>query len=374
MKARLRPRVAALLLPPSLLIPAAVALAPLGVLAADADRPQIQSLALNADEGLQPGSQLDISVQGTPDARATVNFGRTHIVVPLSETSSGKYVGHYTVRHADHIDPNATMTVSLTRGNATARHSFTYPPSFQALAAAGSPAKPPQATESARIEEPPVPPLRTAAAPRIERFTALQVGRLEPGRELRYRVTGLPGARVTLEIPGIVERFPMDEVSPGVYETTYTLRERDDPDAFRIAIATLRSGDRWVTSRLDRGNAPEIEVHRPVAVTTDLPLAVFSPGNGGIVDANGTVIIEGRTAPHARVHVRVDAVPPHRGGMYGVAETVFEDTVHADEIGHFSAAVDPSGPVMPGTRYEVSLRARDGDQTAEVHLTVRQRG
>lgn len=448
MKAQLRHTVAALML----LAPVAATFVAQPVAAQQRIAPQITGMTLNADNGLEPGSTLRLSVQGTPRSRATVQFAGTPIRVALRETSRGFYRGSYTVRRADRIDPTQFMTVSLTRNNVTTRQTFTYPPSFQALAMGGPPSPAP-----AHAYEP----------PRIDRFVATPMGELEPGRELRYRVRGVAGATVTLDIPGVVSDLPMQEISPGNYVATYTIRRRDDLDAFSTAIATLRSGDRWVTSRLDRAfprdrdnRAPTIvdltprhgDVVSPAGVTVvsadfddaggrgvdpssvrillsgrditsdarvdsrgftyrsdlppghytadvsardyagnvvsrswsfdvgssrlsggQLPLHVSSPSHGSVIDAAGNLFVQGQTAPWATVRVRVDAVPPVIGQMLGVAQTVYNDTVQADRNGHFSVSVNPRIAAIPGMRYDVSLTAQQGSQTAESRITVHQR-
>lgn len=413
--------------------------------------PVVTGLTLNADEGLSAGSHLSLVVTGTPGSRATVQFAGTNISVTLRESQRGVYRGSYTVRRADRIDPTQFMTVRLTRNKVTARHNFTYPPSFLAQSMGAAPSAP-----------------GLAATPHIERFVTLPAGRLEPGRELRYRVHGAPGAVVTLEIPGVANNLRMREVRPGVYEAEYVVRQRDDLGAFQTAIATLRSGDRWVTSRLDRAfarerdnRAPQIveltprqgdvvppagmtliagefedrdgrgvdprtvrlmvdgrDVTHQADITSErfryrsdlppgqhtaevsardhagnvvnrswsfqvggerfsggpLPLQVSSPANGAVVDANGNLFVQGHTAPYASVRVRVDAVPPVVGQLLGVAQIVHDDTVQADRNGYFSVNVNPRTAVVPGMRYEVSLRAQSGSQTAESRLTVHQRG
>lgn len=411
--------------------------------------PVITGLTLNADDGLDAGSTLRVTVSGTPASRVTVNLGGAPIRVALRETRRGLYQGSYVVRRADRIDPTQLLTVRMTRNGVTTRQNFTYPPSFQALAMGAGPAP-------------------VAEAPRIDRFVATPMGRLEPGRELRFRVQGAAGATASLEIPGVVSGLSMQEVSPGHYEGTYTIRQRDNLDAFTTAIATLRSGDRWVTSRLDRpfgrdrdNSAPTIvgltprhgevvssagrtvisgdfedaggrgvnpetvrivlsgrDVTSAANVTRDgftyradlppghytaevtardyagnavnkswsfdvgsrvsssgpLPLHVSSHSNGAVVDANGNMVLQGHTAPYATVRVRVDAVPPVVGQLFGVAQTIYTGTVQADRNGYFSVNVDPRSAVMPGMRYDVSLSAQQGSQTAESRLTLHQRG
>jgi hypothetical protein len=229
MKAQLRNHVAALLL----LVPvsATFVAAPAAAQSA-AVRPQITGLTLNADNGLAPGSQLQFAVQGTPRGYARAELGGTGITVHLREASRGMYKGTYTVRRNDRIDPTAIITARLTRSKRTAVQTFTYPPSFQALAMGGPPVAVP--------------------APSIDRFAVRPVRRIEPGRELRFALEGAPRATVSVDIPGVVSDVPLREVSPGVYEGGYTVRRRDDVDAFETAVATLRIGGRTVTARSDR--------------------------------------------------------------------------------------------------------------------------
>lgn len=226
MKAQLRHHVAALML----LAPAAATFVATPAVAQRAvASPQIVGLALNADNGLAPGSVLSVTVNGTPRGRARVHLGGTDITIGLRETAAGRYSGSYTVRRSDRIDPTRLLTARLTRNNQTAVQNFNYPPSFQALAMGG----------------PPV----AAAGARIDRFGVVPVGRIVPGRELRFRLEGAPGGKASVDIPGVASDIEMEEVGPGRYEGTYTVRRRDDPDAFTTAVATLRIGNRVATAR-----------------------------------------------------------------------------------------------------------------------------
>ncbi|MBA2672056.1 Ig-like domain-containing protein [Ramlibacter sp.] len=84
----------------------------------------------------------------------------------------------------------------------------------------------------------------------IERFV-VRAGRIEPGRELRFSLIGAPGARVTLDIPGVTSDVQMREARPGFYEAEYTVRRRDDPAAFARTVATLQRGPQRVTAQVD---------------------------------------------------------------------------------------------------------------------------
>ena len=296
MKALLRHHVAALLL----LAPAAATFVATPAIAAPqrAVIPRVTGMTLNADNGLAPGSQLQLAVQGTPRGAARVHLGGTDITVALRETSAGMYKGGYTVKRVDRIDPTAVMTVRLTRGNRTSLQTFNYPPSFQALA----------------MGAPPV----TAAAPTIDEFAVRPVRRLEAGRELRFRLEGVPRARVSVDIPGVVSDVPLREVRPGVYEGSYTIRRRDDLDAFETAVASLRIGGQTATASAERFS--------PVVGDRDTPrdrprmrddaapaISDLTPRNGETVPGAGRTIVsanfddrDGSGVDPASVRVMVD--------------------------------------------------------------------
>jgi hypothetical protein len=315
MKRQLRTHVAALML----LAPAAMTLvAEPAVAQSRRATPEIHTLSLNADNGLSPGSVLQFALEGTPGSKASVALGRTNIVVPLKQTSAGMYRGSYTVRRADRIDPTALLQARLTRGKVTVAHNFTYPASFQALAQGGPPA--------------------VAAAPRIERFAVMPVGRLEPGRELRFRLTGVPGATASFDIPGVVSGVPMREVNPGQYVGTYTIRQRDDLDAFDRAVATLRSGNQWVTARIDQ----------PFARDNRAPqIANVQPRHGAVVTDVGRVQIAGDFEDRGGRGVNPDTVRLRVDGRDVTADA----RITPD---HFAYRAD-----LPPGRYTAEVTARD---------------
>ena len=124
-----------------------------------------------------------------------------------------------------------------------------------------------------------------APAPAIERFTVRPAGKLLPGRELRFQLVGLPGARASLDIPGVVQNVALRETKRGVYEGRYTIRRRDNLAAFDHAVATLRRGPERFTAqvafagRIDR-NAPRV--------------SQLTPGNGARIDEYGRTSILAR--------------------------------------------------------------------------------
>ncbi|TWO73300.1 hypothetical protein FN976_00165 [Caenimonas sedimenti] len=378
MKAKLRPHVAALLL----LIPGAATLTALPAAAqqrAVVGAPAIQSIALNADDGLSPGSVLQFNVQGTPDARnASVTLAGSNITVPLSQERPGSYRGTYTVRRADRIDPTKVMQARLQYGNQTITRSFTYPPGFQALAM-GAPAE--------RTRDVP----RDQRAPSITNLTPANADKLgERGRvhisaTLGDEGSGVDPASVRLRVNGL-DVTSEARVSPN--EVNY--RENLPPGRHSVEVrvkdvAGNMTTKSWGFDVLDRDEAREGGRDRDQARDRDrdgrdrdrmsggsIPLRVTSPDNGGVLDANRNLFVEGRTAPGATVRVQVEAVSSV-GGVLGLSQPVADQTVRADRDGHFVVSIRPSALPLPGTRFEVRLTANDGNQTAEERITVHQR-
>ena len=88
-----------------------------------------------------------------------------------------------------------------------------------------------------------------AQSPAIERFSVRALS-IEPGREMRFRLLGTPGARAEVDIPRVVKNVPLREVQPGVYEGSYTIRLRDDLSEIERAVATLRDGPMSTSARI----------------------------------------------------------------------------------------------------------------------------
>ncbi|MEJ5990908.1 hypothetical protein WG902_12985 [Ramlibacter sp. PS3R-8] len=480
---KLRPTAAALMLAlapmtGSLMAPAASA-------APAAAQPAIANISVNSDAGLSPGATIRLQLATAPNAgQATVTLGDSGVVVTMSQKGAGNFTGSHVVRRNDRIDPAQLMTARVVVDGRTVSRQFHYPPSFQALAmgATTAPAsvqaqapapaqvqvQPPLAPQPQVQAQAPVPPpvqVQTSPGPRmvIERFFIRSSGPVEAGRELRFRLLASPGGDAWLDIPGVIQGVDLRETRPGEYEGAYTVRQRDNPDAFRTAVASLRRGDDRVTAQLQFNLPPQItdlqpangdrivgrgrthigaritdegggvdpsrvrlrlngrdvtgearitpdEVHlradldpgryaveltardtagnmttktwmfevvperQAARVGGDLPLQLTSHRNETPVDADGNLLIQGRTVPHATVRVQVEQTSVV-GRRAGVSRDVFDETIQADRNGLFSAAVPPRGRAgtLPGTRFEVRVTASSGNQAAEERITLIQR-
>jgi outer membrane lipoprotein SlyB len=94
-------------------------------------------------------------------------------------------------------------------------------------------------------------PVYSTAAPRIDGFDVEPAPRLVPGNELLFTLYGSPGGTATIQISGVVDKYRLEEVEPGVYEGTYTIKSRDRITADVMVTANLRLGNRIASAVLD---------------------------------------------------------------------------------------------------------------------------
>ena len=291
---------------------------------AAAAAPQVTNMSLNSDSGLSPGATLRLQVYATPNARrASVTLGQNGPTVALRQQTAGNYTGSYVVRRSDRIDPTTQMTARVTFGNRNYSRQFDFPPSFQALATMGA---------------------APAQAPGIERFVMRSGGRLEPGRELRFRLVGAPGGDAWLDIPGVIRGVDLSEVRPGVYEGSYTIRRRDDLDAFRNAVATLRSGNQRATARVDvRGEDRDVGAGRDERAPQ---ISELAPANGERISDRGRL--------NLRAHLSDEGtgIDPASVRLHLNGRDVTADARVSPEEVHYRADLDPG-------RYSAELTVRD---------------
>ncbi len=337
MKAHLRSHVAALLI----LAPTAATLTALPtVAAAQSATPEVRSLEVISDHGVEPGSRLRFRLEGSPGANASIRIRGVQNSIALREVEPGLYVGRYVVTRTDRIEDQAPIRAILRQGNRTVSANYTVPPGMTNVA----------------VTPPPPQQLR------IERFSVATLDRIEPGAELRFSLEGMPGAAASVNLPGINNNVPLREVRPGVYEGSYTIRRADNLNPRGPVVATLRAGDRAVTANLQQ----PLVAAGPAVV----PIEILSHSNNAQVEG-GTTRVQGRTAPFATVNVRVDAVPPVVG-QFGVAQRVFTQSLRADANGNFEFSFNPALRV-PGTRYDIVMAANKADVTTEARLVLYQR-
>lgn len=267
MNTHIRNHVAALFL----LVPAAISFVAFPATAmAQTAAPELRSLEITTDGGLDAGSRLTFKVIGTPRAQAMLRIRGVRGSVPLKEVARGVYVGRYTIKRNDRIEDDGEIRAMLRSGNRTAAASYTVSEAMSG---------PPVASAPPVVVPPPPPALR------IERFAMAPIERIEPGAELRFTLDGAPGGSVRVDLPGVANDVALREVRPGHYEGAYTIRRSDNLNPSRPIVATLRAGDRVVTASLATPMAQPSGDNRPPNVVN------LSPREGEVVPGGPSIQI-----------------------------------------------------------------------------------
>lgn len=315
----------------------------------NASAPQIDSFTANSVNQLTPGTELTFTLQGTPNARASLTIGNTARNLPMREVEPGVYEGRYVIRTTDSLTADTAVRANLQRGDQVTSARLSQP----LIAATGTNTA--QNTQSGNS---------STQSLAIDRFTVQPVQQLEPGTVLNFNLTGTPNAKATYSIEGVTYNQPMQEVSSGNYQGQYVIRRQDDfTNANNRVTASLQSGNQIVRAQLDQNLANSGTTNTS---TTQLPLEVLSPENNSRV--RGTVEVRGRSLPNTTVAVNVQA-STSLAGIVGLDRNILNRTVSTDAQGNFSFSFRPTLTV-PGTRYEVSLSATNGNQKNEETLVL----
>ncbi len=179
-----------------------------------------------------PGRELVFTLYGTPGGSAVVQIAGATGGLPLAETEAGVYEGTYTIRSRDHITAASKATVNLRVGNKVSSMVLDEP------------------VIAPRNSGPTAAQRAAGVAPRIERFDVDAPSSLAAGEELMLSLNGTPGGTATAQIAGIKGKLAMAETRPGVYEGSYTIKNRDQIAPGAAVTSTLRVRDRETTAAL----------------------------------------------------------------------------------------------------------------------------
>ena len=274
-----------------MLLPVAAAMMVLPATAiAQRAAPEVRSFQVTADGGLKAGSQLKFTMEASPRGQASLNIRGVPRTIVLKEVSRGVYTGLYTVRNQDRLTESSTIRAMVRVRNRSTVAEYSFPSGMGSAAIA------------------PVSPI--AAAPpaglKIDRFTVAPVDKIEPGAELRFTMTGMPGGVAEFDIPGVVEHVAMREARPGVYEGAYTIRRLDNLAPSRPIIGKLRLGDKAVTSALTqplvsdakapvlRNLAPREGEVLPAGAPTAVSASFDDAGGVGVDPKSVRILVSGR--------------------------------------------------------------------------------
>lgn len=203
-----------------------------------AGSPAIDKFYVDSDNRLAPGAELTFTIEGTPRGKASVRISGLKRNIPLKEVSSGVYEGGYTIKRKDQITASNTVRATLRAGGRSIGETYSLPTEYRSApsaAAAPAPAPAPQ-----------------LAAPKIDRFTVTPIGNIEPGADLRFAMTGTPGAKAYFTIEGVANNVPMREVTRGNYEGSYTIRRLDHFPSHVNISGTLEANGQAVGTRLNQ--------------------------------------------------------------------------------------------------------------------------
>lgn len=234
--------------PLSVLALAVAASLPLGLHTTAAAQPQFQqstpgisAFGVDQVERLRPGEVLAFRLDGTPDARVSLQISGASVPVQLSETSPGRYEGEYTIRQRDRFNAGTTVTARLMKNGQAS-----------------------SAMLSESLLEGGADPVAASTA-QISAFQVNAPERVQAGDELAFSMTGTPGGQASVALQGVAKRIPLAEVRPGVYETTYVVRRSDRLRGAVVADAHLLSNRRETTLRYDAATNGKTNRDLPVA-------------------------------------------------------------------------------------------------------------
>ena len=251
MKAYLRNHMAAVFLS----LPAATTMVALPTaVMAQTDAPELRSLKVSSDGGLSAGAELGFTVEGTARAKSHVRIDGVNRDIILKETARGVYTGTYTILSQDRILQTSPIRAIVQAGNRNVVANYTFPVGMAPTPVSVPLADPVKAKVKEKEKEKEKVKAKTEKL-RIDSFTVDPVTKLEPGAELHFSLNGMAGGAADVTIPGIAKKVAMHEVSPGVYEATYTLRKQDKPKSTSPMMATLSQGDNFVTAKPGKAKA-----------------------------------------------------------------------------------------------------------------------
>ncbi len=185
------------------------------------------------------------------------------------------------------------------------------------------------------------------AAPRIDGFDVEPARRLTAGNELLFTLYGSPGGTALVRIEKVVDRFPLEEVEPGVYEGTYTIKSRDRITATSMVTANLRVGNQIATEILDEsllaGAASRSDIKRAAdaaALAAAVKISRFEADPVPRLDPGADLFFSLHGTPGAKASVRIDGVKG-KLALEEVAAGAYEGTYtikNRDRISSKSAA------------------------------------
>jgi hypothetical protein len=233
--------------------------------------PQIGNFYISPANQFSPGTELTLTLEGTPKGKASARISSINKTVPLTEIDPGVYEGSYTVTSRDRLSAADAVRASLLVGGRTATRNTT-------LGAIQGQAQAPQAQAA---PSPPAGAPAKAGQLAIARFSNTPLSKIEPGADIKFALTGTPGAKAAFSIGDIAKDVPMREVKPGQYEGSYTIRRQDNFPPGVAVTATLEAN----------GQTARMPLNQPLVVAAKPPVIKnVAPREGEVVAGKQAVI------------------------------------------------------------------------------------
>lgn len=187
-------------------------------------------------------------------------------------------------------------------------------------------------------------PPPSGAAAQITSFTHSASRPLRAGETLTVTLRGTPGGTATFDIFGVAASLPMREVSPGVYQGTYTVRSGDNV-ANAAIFGHLRVGNQ---------QAPLVQAGTPVTVDTQRPVI-----RQQLPEPNSTI-------NNVRPNIVITFEDPGGAGINtGVTRLVVngQDVTSRATITDTVVAYNPPEPLSGRVTLRIHLEDRAGNET-----------
>lgn len=233
--------------------------------------PQITGFDVQQVRRITPGAELVFTMYGTPGADARISIAGVPNQYMLPEVEPGVYVGSYTVRTVDRLSAATDVTANLRLGNQVASAVL------DESLVAGAPWR----TRPGSVP--------SGLAPRIQTFAVAPAPRIEPGAELYFTLDGTPGGDASVRMRGVQGKIFLNETTPGRYQGSYTIRNRDRINAQSDVTAELRVGARNAMAKLRDPLVAANAAPRPVGVQQPARICA----NCGVIEAINAVEVKG---------------------------------------------------------------------------------
>ena len=311
---------------------------------------------------LTAGNELLFTLYGSAGGVATVQVGDATGTLVLTEIEAGVYEGTYTIGKRDRITKASTATANLRLGNHVASSIL----DDSLLIGAG--ARWPGGSASAN------------GTPKIDRFNVDPPNRLAPGSELFFTLAGTPDASASVRINGVRGKLALEQVTSGVYEGAYTVKNRDRIAPDTVVTGNLRLGTKEQSKVLgqslveDSAARPRDRTRRSEAARSQQVAAAPVPvcSNCGVVESVNLVEVKGEGSYLGMIGGGVVGALIGSQVGHGTSRTVAQV---AGAAGGAWAGNEIEKKVKSSKHYEVVVRLENGGSqtvsyTAQPSLSV----